>query len=220
MTDMTIGVAVMTFYTSRSMDDIVEDTHTTCEQAGFEVDPTHERTDTVGENEYDKIDLRYKGGSFTLSFNTADDRPPDEPLLNIGCGQKIYPSELYDSVDYPGLMDGILELFCRLATTLEADYAPLFDSEGRAAVPEGRPIGESVEEIPPMGIYSQTVLEQFGGVEAMFETSPWYTADLDGGLTLVIESEEPWQNGGWRPPTEAPYLNNASFAGADPDTDA
>lgn len=217
---MSDGVVIMMFYTSRPLNEVVEDSYIVCEQVGFEVDPSTEQTGTTGEYEHEKVRVRHKGYLFNFSFGTNEDRPPNEPALGVGCGQMVYPSELYDSAEYPDLMDGILELFCRLATTLKADYAPLFDSEGRAAVPEGRPIGEAVEELPPMGIYSEAVLEQFGGVDAMFETSPWYTADLNGELTLVIESEEPWQDGGWRPPTEAPYLSNASLAEADHDTEA
>ena len=215
--DMTEGVAMMAFYTSRSLSGAVKDTYNACEEAGYEVDPTSAQISQVKEQSYEKVRVRSGERSFRLRFNVKEDRPPGEPALSVGCGQKIYPSEYHDPSEYPETMDKILELFCRVAIVLDADYAPLFNSRNQAVVPEGRPIDEAVEELPRMGIYSEEVIDQFGGIDAMFETPPWYTADLDGGLTIVIESDEPWLNGGWQPPTEAPYLSNAAFADPDPD---
>jgi hypothetical protein len=60
-------------------------------------------------------------------------------------------------------------------------------------------------------VYSATVLDQLRGTDSFFETDPWYVADIDGDRTLRIESEEPWTEGEWRPPTEAPYFTDASF---------
>ncbi|WP_254763715.1 hypothetical protein [Natrinema marinum] len=74
---------------------------------------------------------------------------------------------------------------------------------------------DGLEELPRMGVYSRDVLDEFGGVAAMFGSPPWYTASLEDGKTVVIESDTPWLDGGWRPPTEAAYLDDATFNESD-----
>lgn len=212
---MAEGTAVMAFYTARSLDSVVDDTVATCEQVGFDIDTDSERVDAMTENQYLKFDSHYDRWWFNLGFNLDADRPPSEPVLSIGCDQHIYPPNAADEADYRAKMDGIFELLCRLAVTLEADYAPLFNPMGRRAVPESRPIAEAVEELPRMGVYSREILDELGGAAGMFESPPWYTASLEDGKTVVIESDTPWLDGGWRPPTEATYLDDAALNDSD-----
>ena len=75
-------------------------------------------------------------------------------------------------------MTALLELQCRVATAADANYGPLFNPPDRYAMPEGRPIGEAVEDAPHLDVYSPTVLGRFGGPEALFEEPPWYTGEL------------------------------------------
>jgi len=79
-------------------------------------------------------------------------------------------------------------------------------------VPKDRPIAESIDQPPRLGVYSESLLNKLGGAEQLFDSQPWYTAELEKGRTLLIESnsESPWQ--GWRPPTEAPYIQSATVA--------
>ncbi|WP_339106349.1 hypothetical protein [Haloterrigena salinisoli] len=212
---MAEGTAVMAFYTSRSRDGVVDDALASSTQAGFEIDADSEQVESGIENQYLEFDGYYDRWWFNFAFNLDADRPPSEPVLSIGCGQHIYPANAADEADYRAKMDGIFELLCRLAVTLDVDYAPLFNPMGRRAVPERRPIAEAVEELPRMGVYSREVLDELGGVAAMFESPPWYTASLEDGNTVVIESDTPWLEGGWRPPTEAPYLDDAAFNDSD-----
>ncbi|MDS0474448.1 hypothetical protein [Natrinema sp. 1APR25-10V2] len=212
---MAEGTAVMAFYTSRSLDGVVDDAFASSEQAGFDIDADSEQVESGIENQYLEFDGYYDRWWFDFAFNLDADRPPSEPVLSIGCGQRIYPPNAADEADYRAKMDGIFELLCRLAVTLEADYAPLFNPMGRRAVPESRPIAEAVEELPRMGVYSRELLDELGGVTAMFESLPWSTASLEDGKTVVIESDTPWLDGGWRPPTEAAYLDDAAFDESD-----
>lgn len=222
------GSTHMLFYTSHLPYKSRQIVYTACEDAGFGVQPDTERTNPMGDTPYEETTMEYEAGEFDLKyhperfglvFSVDADRPPVEPSFSIGCNAIIYPSEFVDPADYPMVMDGLFELLCRISVALDVDYAPLVHttSRGGSAMPQGRPIGEVVEQVPRMGVYSAAVLEQFGGIKALGTPSVWYTADLDGGLTIVIESAEPWLNGGWQPPTEAPYLSNAAFADPDPD---
>ena len=49
---MTEGVAMMAFYTSRSLSGAVKDTYNACEEAGYEVDPTSAQISQVKEQSY------------------------------------------------------------------------------------------------------------------------------------------------------------------------
>jgi len=109
-------------------------------------------------------------------------------------------------------MNSIFGLLCRLSVTLDVDYAPLFTPEDRYAYPEGRPFAEAIEELPRMGVYSAAVIDQFGGLDPMFDSPPWYTATLEDNKTVVVETEMPWLEGGWQPSTDADYLKNATFS--------
>ncbi|WP_236044567.1 hypothetical protein [Haloarcula salinisoli] len=118
-------------------------------------------------------------------------------------------------------MDDVLELICRLAMSLEAEYVPLINAQehGTSATPSGESISGTVSVPPPIGVYSATVLDGFGGVESLTEAPPWYVAELTDERTVVITTDEPWASGGWRPPTDAPYIERARFNEADTDTE-
>jgi hypothetical protein len=152
---------------------------------------------------------------FGIRFEN-EQRPPDAPLLSIGLGQKIYPERVDNANEYQERMTALLELQCRVATAADANYGPLFNPPDRYAMPEGRPIGEAVEDAPRLGVYSPTVLGQFGGPEALFEEPPWYTGELPDGKTVVIGCKEFWKQGRWTPPTDAEFLKTATFYQTDP----
>ncbi|WP_306054758.1 hypothetical protein [Natronococcus wangiae] len=127
----------------------------------------------------------------------------------------IKPAQATDEQAFRDRMDAVFELLCRLSATVDVDYAPLFCPEDRRAIPNGRPIGETVEELPRIGVYDQEVIDQFGGLDAMFDPPPRYTATLDRDKTVIVETEQPWDQVNWRPPTDADFLENAAFADSD-----
>jgi len=204
-------IDMMAFYTSRSLDSVIGDTIATYEQAGFETDPDNKRV----ESGYHIIEISYDSLQFRIQFNLDEDQSPSEPVLSIGCGHKIKPAYSDDKAEYLDIMSSIFGLLCRLSATLDVDYAPLFTPEDRYAYREGRPFAEAIEELPRMGVYSAAVIDQFGGLDAMFDSPPWYTATLEDGKTVVVETEMPWLKGGWQPPTDADYRKKATFSDSD-----
>jgi hypothetical protein len=113
-------------------------------------------------------------------------------------------------------MDVVFELVSRLAMSLEASYSPMLDALGRENVhPTDRPISESVETPPLLGVFSTELLDEFGGVEGLYD-DPWYVATLTDGRPLVIDSmpswsKIDWSKLGWDPPLEADYIETAEF---------
>jgi len=210
---MSKGESIIAVYDVTVEDAAVEPVLTICREVGFDIEEDQIRDP---DNKYYSVPISYDSKSTTLSFNRSDGRKPDEPVFSFV--RMVYPER--DTVNVDDNLEeieAVFELICRFATGLQAEYIALFDSErrGSAVVPGDRPIADAIDRPPRLGVYSDAVLSELGGLEGLFETPPWYVAALGDGRTLVIESESPWE--GWRPPTDAPYLERARFN--EPDTD-
>jgi hypothetical protein len=201
----------MAFYVGDAVEDVAERVFDVCRAVGSHVKTESASESAVGEMSYDKIAAQFENWGVNLGFTLDSERAPSEPVLSVGCGQKIYPSHRDSDSEYQAQMDMLFELLCQLAMALDADYAPLFNPMARVAVPEDRPIVQALGELPRLAVYAPTVLEDAGGIGALYDTDPWYTATLADGKTVVVETREPWADGGWHPPLEAEFIESASF---------
>ncbi|WP_209452231.1 hypothetical protein [Halosimplex halophilum] len=177
--------------------------------AGFDIENVEENPHAAGEATYLNVD--YDQWNFSFVFASEDDREPGQPLLRVDCGDTIYPSEADSSSAYRELMDGLFELLCRGAVALDVDYAALFNPESRNSIAHDRPFIDGIEEFPRLGVYSGELVDEFGGVDSMFDPDPWYTATLAGDKFVVADAPSDWLGGPWQPPTEAEYLDHAEF---------
>ncbi|WP_436925776.1 hypothetical protein [Halosimplex amylolyticum] len=208
------GAITVALYSGTALPTAVETTLEVSETAGLSVNSKEGTVNEVGDNQYCEYTVSKDRSSLRYDFNQSDERSPDEPLLSIdGFGDTVHPKWAQQDTDYDEWMDIVFELVCRLATQLDANYVAWLNTarDPMSAVPEDRPIGEAIERAPVFGVYSDEVLDDLGGTDALFDREPWYVADIDGERTLIIESEQPWVEGGWRPPTDAPYLDSAEF---------
>jgi hypothetical protein len=214
------GTITIAVYPNETPPDAVSRTLDVSDATGLDVSDVNPDESGI-DDRYREISVSRNRGSLRCQFNLNDDHSPDEPLLSLGgLSDTVHPQQAQNDGNYDEWMDIVFELVCRLATELGADYAAWLNTARgpMASVPKERPIGEAIERVPVFGVYSTAVLEDLGGVDELFGAEPWYVADIDGERTLVIESEQPWVEGGWRPPTEAVYLDHAEFRDmADPD---
>jgi len=204
---MSDGVVTVGVYDPDSTKQFVAETRAAFERAGFDgTELNEEQSDG-----HVTFKVPYGHWNIRVHVNTDGEYGMDEPAVHLGLGEMIYPYRWDDADTYRQAMSGMFELVCRLATGLDAAYTPVFDSEGRAmaVIPRDRPIGEAVESPPILGVYSDDVLAQFGGLDALYDSPPWYTAELSSGKTVVVESEDPWD--GWQPPTDAEFIRTATF---------
>lgn len=207
---MTGSLYLAGFYTSIPAAEISHRLIRGLDQAGFDVRETepHEPIDPSSADEY-KFKLPLHESVFHIIYSADEDRNAKKPAAKLSSlNHSINPKWSDDTETYQRRMDDVLELICRLAMTLEAEYVPLINAQehGTSATPSGESISGTVSVPPPIGVYSSTVLDGFGGIESLTEASPWYVAELTDERTVVITSEEPWASSGWRPPTDAPYL--------------
>lgn len=209
------GTDLIAYYTPCPPDSTIDVVISACESAGFQVDEETERTARVLDQEYRKFTVSSNERAFTVAFNLADDRPPGEPVLSFRCGNLSSQAKAMDERAFCERMRAFFEVLCRLSVALDVDYAPLIRSENRGVTPDGYPIAESLDEFPRIGVYDRAVIDQFGGLESMFDATPWYTATLEREKTVVVETRDPWDSVDWQPPIDADFVTDATFA--DPD---
>ena len=149
---------------------------------------------------------------------TDPDSPAPTPELEIG-GASWFSDPSINGIgqdEYQQRVDIGFEFICRLAMATDVEYAPMLGFvDPLQCWPTDYPITDHIEELPIFGIYSQSALEDLGGLEAMFDRSPWYVAELPSGHTVVIQEDFPWNKRDWSPPTDAEFLETATFPDAD-----
>lgn len=210
---MSDSTYVAAFYTSVPASSVPGRLVLGLDRAGVDMRAT-EPSEPIGPSSADEyqFEVPFHESRFIVKYTTDDDRNPAEPAVRLtALTHSVHPKWSDDVDEYQRRMDDVLELLSRLAMELEAEYVALIDAQehGTDATPSGDSIPETVSIPPPIGIYSTMVLDEFGGPTELAETPPWYTAELADGRTVVVTIEEPWADGGWRPPMEAPYLEQA-----------
>jgi hypothetical protein len=167
----------------------------------------------MSDSEYG-FDIPFEGGSTTIRYTTDSERGPAEPAVRFTTlTNSVSPQLHVDDTEYQRRMDSVFETICRLSVALEAEYVALVNApdRGTSIAPYGRPIADNIEQAPRLGVYADSVIADAGGIDGLYETTPWYTADLKDDRTVVIETEQPWAEGGWQPPTDASFIENAQF---------
>lgn len=210
---MTTGSVTIAFYGDSRPADIVDTALDACAKVGFDVEAIDEEDRNISSEDDHEIIVSLDDASIRITFPRGTDDPED-PIMLVGrLDDKIHERWTDDEESYRRWMDIVFELTCRLATAADASYVALFNSANRGAsvLPDSEPIGDAIETPPRLGIYSNSVLADLGGVPDGFDEKLWYHADIDSERTVVIEADAPWTTAGWEPPSRAPYIESAKF---------
>jgi len=195
-------------YTKKDPIDVVDISLRAFAVAGFEVERRTEEFD----QEIPSMNIPHKDKHFNISLSLEGDIDPHKPILTMSFKDWLDPSSWEKTNGYCEFFDSCLELVCRLATGFSADYVPVCTRVNRTEVlPLETPLADRIDQIPQIGVYSQSLLNEFGGLAGLFEEPrwegsrlPWRVGELDDGSLLVITHPRPWTDGGW---TESSYVD-------------
>ncbi|WP_276302696.1 hypothetical protein [Halorussus lipolyticus] len=195
-------------YTKKHPSDVVDISLQAFAAAGFETERRTEKFD----QDIPSMNIPHKDKNFNISLNLEGDLDPHEPVLTMSFKDWLDPSNWENTKGYSKFFDICIELVCRLATGFSADYVPVCTRVNRAEVlPLEPPLADHIDQIPQIGVYSQSLIDEFGGLAGLFEEPrweasrpPWRVGELDDGSLLVITHPKPWTDGGW---TESSYVD-------------
>lgn len=80
----------------------------------------------------------------------------------------------------------------------------------KRVMPETTPI--ELDRIPWLGIYSEPLIDQFGGRERVLDTPAWHVEELSNNSILIITTKEPWANYTTKQPADRYLLDGDDTA--------
>lgn len=114
---------------------------------------------------------------------------------------------------YEGFPADLVNVIKHLTADLEPIFVSSFNTAHATAGPAPELVTPSevpldIERVPWLGIYSETVLEQFGGPERVLGTPAWVVEGLSDGSILIITTKEPWDGYESRLPADDHLLDD------------
>jgi len=141
--------------------------------------------------------------------------------VDISIGEEGAPEKWYEDSDYREFFDDIVEFLCQLVIQLDAEYVAVFeDLHWNDVRPSDVPLAEHIDRHPLLAIYSKSMLDNLGGLDAIRDQPPWRVGDLENGSTLAIWSDEPWGRSGWTESRHQELRAPRSETGTDSTMDA
>lgn len=205
---MAVNHHMMNVHSLNPPSNLIESSQRACAQAGFDPDWTKDE----GESDSKSYWTTYERRAISLMFSLGAEPQSNGRILNIGFQDHLYPSNWDEPERHQEFFDSCIELICRLADVCVADYMGLFTSPRYdEIIPSNLPLAEHIDKVPPIGVYSESLLQNFGGLSGLFKEPcweypqpPWRVGELDNGSLLVITHPKPWTDSGW---TESSYID-------------
>lgn len=162
------------------------------EQAGFDIN----REQKPDDEEWPRFNGNYNGTTISgFTFDISDDREQYERILAVGLGELLSRRTWGDGEKYVEFVDGVIDLACELAIAYDAAYVPLLTSNQHSDIaPTGMPFAEHIDKVPNLAVYSESLLDELGGLEALYGGRPWRYAELDSRHVFAMTADGPWQD--------------------------
>ena len=164
------------------------------------------------------MDLHWEGpdatGSVTVRLRWegyADGEDLDSIVGVSAVADQIVPDDGNDAEGYTGFPAAFVELIRRLALAFDPEVGTSYNTQHfhsspspRDVIPEETPI--EFDRLPWLGVYSENIVDQFGGLEHVLASPAWRVEELDNGSILVIKTREPWADRGTTHPIDRHLL--------------
>ena len=195
------------FHASNPPSKLIKSSKETCTRLGF----SNDWSETETTDELHTYKTRFYNRTISLTFDFGAETEPNLVLL-VNFREHLSPSYWEKNNRYQEFFDASIELLCELSIIFNSEYVGLLtESEYNTIVPSDLPISEHINKVPRIGIYSESLLQEFGGLAELFteprweySQPPWRVGELDNGSLLVITHPRPWTDGGW---TESSYVD-------------
>ncbi len=131
-----------------------------------------------------------------FQFDISENRDPYERVLMVSLSEALWPRKWSDDGKYAEFIDVVVDLACELATAYDAEYIPLLITIDQYSdiAPTGMPFAGHIDQVPQLAVYSESLLEELGGFEALYGGEPWRYAELDSGHVFAMTADGPWRN--------------------------
>ena len=204
---MSVDHLMANFHASDPPSELIKSSKEACTHLGF----SHNWSETETNDGLHTYKTSFHDRTISLTFDFGAEIQPNLVLL-VNFREHLSPSYWEKNNHYREFFDASINLLCELSTILNSEYVGLLsESEYDTIVPSNSPIYENIDKISRIGIYSESLLQDFGGLAGLFEEPrweypqpPWRVGELDDGSLLVITHPKPWIDGGW---TESSYLD-------------
>lgn len=162
------------------------------DRAGFDVDRNQDTEGDDSPHYYSSFEDRTITG---FTFNISEGRSPHEGVCSVGLSEWLDPGNWSNVGKYVGFVDAVVDLACELAVAYDAEYVLLASSHTYDDIaPAGTPIAEHIDRIPKLAVYSEALLTDLGGFDALYGGAPWRFAELDSGHTFAMTADGPWKD--------------------------
>lgn len=204
---MSVDHRMASFHTLNPPSDLIESSMEACAEAGF----GNDWSETETGNELRSFKTSYNSKTINITFDYESNISPHLVLI-VNFREHLSPLNWKKDNKYKKFFDTSTDLLCRLYDVSNANYMGVFTkSEYDTFVPSDLPLIDYIEKIPPIGIYSESLLQDFGGLAGLFKEPrweyskpPWRVGELENGSLLVITHPRPWTDGGW---TDSSYVD-------------
>lgn len=160
------------------------------ERVGFEVD----REQKPADEDWPNFNGNYEGTTITgFTFDISEDREPYERVLSVGLGELLSRRKWNSGEGYAEFVDCVVDLSCELAAAYDAKYVSLLTSNEHSEItPTGMPFADHIDKVPNLAVYSESLLDELGGFDALYGGLPWRYAKLDSGHVFAMTADGPW----------------------------
>jgi len=173
-------------------------------------------------SEKGRISVHSENREIRLRFRLDDWSGPIDTMLNVSVdANRLVEVDRSSGDAYTGPAQLFVELIRRLAVELDPFYVSTFnraimDGEiaptPKAVLPAETPF--ELRRLPWLGIYSEPLIEQFGGCERVLDAPAWKVEKLENGSIFIVTTRIPWEDYGSKHPADRYLLDGVDRADA------
>jgi len=205
--------------------EVIEKTLSVCAEMGLteQVNDSESLTpDGASISEKGYITVHSDSKAIRLRFRLDDWGELTDAILSVSVdATRLVEIDPESAEKYTGPARVFVELIRRLAVEIDPYYVStsnraIMNGEiaptPKAVLPFETPM--ELERVPWLGVYSEPLIERFGGQERVLNTPAWMVEELENESILIITTRIPWEDYGSKHPADRYLLDGMDRADA------